>query len=399
MSRAAKTWTSVAAVLAIVAAAVGIQYTRSGWPGSVAYADPAETKGAASHAGPDPRAAHGKAGATPAGYAPVTIDKDRAATLHLTTDVVDEREFTRNIRTVGTVVVDETRTAHVHVKVRGWIDGIFVNFVGKKVTSGEPLCAIYSQDVYSAEIEFLSVLDHAGSRPKPDPLLDAARRRLSLWDVPKREVERLERTREASRTYPLLAPRSGTVVAKEALQGMYVDPSVELYTLSDLSRVWVLADIYETDVPYVHAGDKAKLAIEGRESPIDATLSFLYPTIDEASRTRKVRFALENASGRLLPGGFVKVTMQVPLGKGLSVPENAIIRTGARSIAFVAHGGDKGEQRFEPREVTIGPLVGDRYRVDKGLQAGERVATGAQFLLDSESRLRATSAPGGAHAH
>jgi membrane fusion protein, copper/silver efflux system len=396
MSRAAKTWTSVAAALAIVVLAAGLQYFRTGWPFSLAHAQAAEP---ASHAGHDPHAGHGKAGATPAGYAPVTIDSDRAAALQLTIAPVDEREFTRTIRTVGTIVVDETRTAHVHVKVRGWIDGIFVNFVGKKVATGEPLCAIYSQDVYSAEIEFLSVLDRAGTRPKPDPLLDAARQRLSLWDVPKREVERLERTRQASRTFPLLAPRAGTVVAKEALQGMYVDPSVELYTLSDLSRVWVLADVYETDVPYVHIGDKAQLAIEGREAPLDATVSFLYPTIDEASRTRKVRFALENPNGRLLPGAFVTVTMQVPLGKGLSVPESAVIRTGTRAIVFVAHGTTDKGVHFEPREITIGPLVGDRYRVDRGLQAGEQVATGAQFLLDSESRLRATSAPGAAHVH
>jgi Cu(I)/Ag(I) efflux system membrane fusion protein len=373
MSSAAKTWSAIVATIAC---------------GAVAAAQAIE-----------PHAGHDHGTATPPGYAPVTIDASRAATLQLTTAPVDEREFTRNVRTVGTVVVDETRTAHVHVKVRGWIDGIFVNFVGKKVAPGEPLCAIYSQDVYSAEIEFLSVLGRAGTRPQPDPLLAAARQRLALWDVPKREVERLEQTREANRTFPLLAPRAGTVVAKEALQGMYVDPSVELYMLSDLSRVWVLADVYETDVPYVRLGDKAQLAIEGREAPLTATISFLYPTIDEASRTRKVRFALENPNGRLLPGAFVTVTMQVPLGTGLSVPESAVIRTGTRSIVFVAHGAGAEGLHFEPREITLGPLVGDRYRVDSGLHTGEEVATGAQFLLDSESRLRATSGPGGGHVH
>jgi Cu(I)/Ag(I) efflux system membrane fusion protein len=386
MTRAAKRLISIATAVATVIGTGGIRRAHGDDPH-------------AGHPAADAHAGHAHAGgaATPPGYAPVTIDPARAAALQLTTDVVDEREFTRTIRTVGTIVVDETRTAHVHVKVRGWIDNIIVNFVGRKVSAGEPLCAIYSQDVYSAEIEFLSVLDRAGSRPSPDPLLDAARRRLSLWDVPAREVERLEKTRQANRTFPLLAPRAGTVVAKEALQGMYVDPSVELYTLSDLSRVWVLADIYETDVAYVHGGDKAQLAIEGRESPLDATVSFLYPTIDEPSRTRKVRFVLENPNGRLLPGAFVTVTMPVPLGRGLSIPESAVIRTGTRAIVFVAHGDQT--THLEPREVTLGPLVGDRYRVAGGVHAGERVATGAQFLLDSESRLRATSAPGGGHVH
>ena len=186
-------------------------------------------------------------------------------------------------------------------------------------------------------------------------------------------------------------------MAKQALQGMAVDPAVELYTLSDLSTVWVLADVYETDVPYVHIGDKAQLAIEGRQASLDASVSFLSPTIDEPSRTRKVRFILPNSQGLLLPGAFVNVTMEAPLGEGLAVPESAVIRTGARSIVFVVHG--EGTVHIEPREVTLGPLVGDRYRIERGLKAMEKVATGAQFLLDSESRLRATSAPGGGHAH
>jgi Cu(I)/Ag(I) efflux system membrane fusion protein len=393
----------VGAVVVAGIGILGIEYARHSWPFAVHSARGDET-----HAGhgpanqPDPHAGHaghaqpGK-GAAPAGYAPVTVDPSRAAALGLTTDVVDERDFTRTIRTVGTVVVDETRTAHVHVKIRGWINDILVDFVGRQVGAGDPLCTIYSQDVYSAEVEFLSVLDRAASRPAPDPLLDAARRRLSLWDVPRREVERLEKTREASRTYPLLAPRAGTVVAKEALHGMYVDPSVELYTLSDLSRVWVLADIYDSDVPYVRLGAHAQLLVQGREAPVDATVSFLSPTIDEPSRTRKVRFSLDNPKGRLLPGAFVTVAMDIPLGKGVSVPENAVIRTGTRAIVFVAH--DDQATHLEPREVVLGPLVGDRYRIDGGVKAGDRVATGAQFLLDSESRLRATSAPGGGHVH
>jgi membrane fusion protein, copper/silver efflux system len=396
MTRARKTWISIATAATVFVTLGGIQYARERWPFSVPDARAAETKNAAAHTAHDPHAGHTpRDGGAPAGYAPLTIDTQQAAALHLTTAMVDERDFTRAIRTVGSVVPDETRTEHVHVKVRGWIDAIFVNFVGQKVKSGDPLCAIYSQDVYSAELELVSVLDRAGSRPAPDPLLEAARRRLSLWDVPKHEVDRLERTRKANRAFKLLAPRAGTVVAKEALEGMYVDPSVELYTLSDLSRVWVLADVYESDVPYVRVGDTAQLVIEGRELPVKATISFLHPTIDEPSRTRKVRFVLQNPEGRLLPGAFVTVKMEAPLGKGLSVPESSVIRTGTRSIVFVVHEGT----HIEPREVTLGPLVGDRYRVDRGLNAGDQVATGAQFLLDSESRLRATSAPGGGHVH
>lgn len=401
MTATGKTWIAILGVIGVVGAAAGVQYARKSWPFSSAEESVAESHapshagGHESHAGgQQSHAGHAQA---PTGYSPLTIESAQAAALHLSTAPVDEREFTRTIRTVGTIVLDETRTAHVHVKVRGWIDRIFINFVGQKVRAGEPLCAIYSQDIYSAELEYLSILEGASTRPASDPLLTAARRRLSLWDVPKGEIERLEKTRQVNRTFPLLAPRAGTVVAKQALQGMVVDPSVELYTLSDLSSVWVLADVYETDVPYVHVGDKAQLAVEGRQGSLDASVSFLSPTIDEPSRTRKVRFVLPNPQGLLLPGAFVNVMMEAPLDKGLSVAESAVIRTGARSIVFVVHG--EGTVHIEPREVTLGPLVGDRYRVERGLQAGEKVATGAQFLLDSESRLRATSAPGGGHVH
>ena len=394
MTATGKTWIAILGVIGVVGGAAGVQYARKSWPFSSAGESAAGSNAPSHPGGHESHAGHAQA---PAGYSPLTIEPAQAEALHLSTAAVDEREFTRTIRTVGTVVLDETRTAHVHVKVRGWIDRIFVNFVGQKVRAGEPLCAIYSQDIYSAELEYLSILEGASPRQASDPLLAAARRRLSLWDVPKAEIERLEKTRQVNRTFPLLAPRDGTVLAKAALQGMYVDPSAELYTLSDLSSVWVLADVYEADVPYVHLGDKALLAVEGREAPLDATASFLYPTIDEASRTRKVRFVLPNPNGRLLPGAFVAVTMEALLGKGMSVPESAVIRTGARSIVFVVHG--EGAVHIEPRELTLGPLIGDRYRVDRGLQAGEKVATGAQFLLDSESRLRATSAPGGGHVH
>ncbi|MBL9006227.1 MAG: efflux RND transporter periplasmic adaptor subunit [Myxococcales bacterium] len=401
MTAMAKTWIVILGVIGVVGAGASVQYARKGWPFSSAgeraagSRAPSHTEGHEPQAGGHPsHAGHTQA---PTGYAPITIEPAQAAALHLSTALVEEREFTRTIRTVGTIVLDETRTAHVHVKVRGWIDRIFINFVGQKVRAGEPLCSIYSQDIYSAELEYLSILEGASTRPESDPLLTAARRRLSLWDVPKTEIERLEKTRQVNRTFPLLAPRAGTVVAKQALQGMAVDPAVELYTLSDLSTVWVLADVYETDVPYVHIGDKAQLAIEGRQASLDASVSFLSPTIDEPSRTRKVRFILPNSQGLLLPGAFVNVTMEAPLGEGLAVPESAVIRTGARSIVFVVHG--EGTVHIEPREVTLGPLVGDRYRIERGLKAMEKVATGAQFLLDSESRLRATSAPGGGHAH
>jgi membrane fusion protein, copper/silver efflux system len=357
---------------------------------------------------------HGTAdAASPAGYAPVILDATQAAAIGLRVVPVEERHFQRTVRTIGVVTLDETRTSHVHAKVRGWIDGIHVDFVGKKVSAGQPLASIYSQDVHAAEIEFLTVLDRVRGRSTApagefaqaearaqEQLLTAARRRLSLWDVPKSEIDRLERTHEAARTFPLLAPRAGVVVDKQALDGMYVDPSVELYTVSDLSKVWVLADVFEADVPFVHVGDAARLDVEGTSGSIEAKVAFLPPTIDETTRTLKVRFELKNPDGKLRPGSFVTVAIDLGLAHGLAVPESAVIRTGTRNVVFVVHGGDDDAKHLEPREVKLGPLVSGFYRVETGVTTNERVAVSAQFLLDSESRLRATGGGGGAgHGH
>jgi Cu(I)/Ag(I) efflux system membrane fusion protein len=341
----------------------------------------------AEHAGHETHEGHGEA---PAGFAPVTIDPAQAEAIGLASSVVEQRELTRTVRTVGVVGFDETRTTHVHAKVRGWIDTIQANFIGRSVQAGQQLLTIYSQDVFAAESELVGLLD----RPAGDPLLAAARRRLALWDVPTTEIGRLEKTREPARTFPLLAPRSGVIVAKAAIEGAFVDPSTELYTLSDLSKLWVLVDLYERDAPYVHVADHAQLTIEGQGAPLDATVAFLSPTIDEATRTVKARFVVANKGGQLRPGAFASAEMTLAMGSGLVVPESAVIRTGTRSIVFVVHDG-----HIQPREVTLGPSAGNVYRVEAGLAAGDRVATGAQFLLDSESRLRASSGGGGGHVH
>jgi membrane fusion protein, copper/silver efflux system len=304
------------------------------------------------------------------------------------------------------VTLDETRTSHVHSKVRGWIERVTADFIGKHVAEGTPLCTLYSQEVYGAQLEFLSVLEQTSGRPAAsgpfaeaersatEKLIAAARRRLTLWDVPASEVERLERTREPRRTFALVAPRPGIVVSKQALPGMFIDPGTELYVISDVSRLWVLADIYGADVPWVTLGTPASLRIEGLEStPREAKVSFLPPTIEESTRTLKVRFQVDNKDSKLRPGAFATIEMSIDLGESLSIPESAVIHAGDRAIAFVVDGA-----RVMPRSVELGPIVDGYYRVVAGVAAGEAVAVGAQFLIDSESRLRATSNPGAAHA-
>ena len=378
---------AAAAAVAVLLGLTVTQYVRTSWPFSEPPSAPAPAAGHAGHEGQAGHAAHGDA---PPGYVAITVDPAQAEAIGLASAPVEQRELTRTVRTVGVVGFDETRTTHVHAKVRGWIDTIQANFVGRAVRAGQPLCSIYSQEVFAAESELVALLD----RPAGDPLLAAARRRLALWDVPKAEVARLEASREPNRTFSLLAPRSGVIVAKSAIEGTFVDPSTELYTLSDLSRLWALVDLYERDASYVHVGDHARLTIEGQAAPIDATVDFLAPTIDEATRALKARFVIDNRGGRLRPGAFVSAELTLALGAGLTIPESAVIRTGTRSIVFLVHG-----DHLQPREVTLGPASGDLYRVESGLVAGDRVAIGAQFLLDSESRLRASSSPGGGHVH
>lgn len=391
------------ALLLLLVAACAKDHPRSDpTPGHQAHGAPS----AASSTAMD----HAQMAGMPAGYAAIHLEAERAKAMGLASVPVGHQTFTKTLRTVGVVALDETRSAHVHPKVRGWIDGLRVNYVGQTIRPGEVLCSIYSQEVYSAELEYLAVADSLARRPAPSGefaqaeqnaqqhLLEAAKRRLLLWDVPASEVARLSATREPRRTFPLLAPRGGVVVAKQAIEGMYVDASLELYTLSDLSRVWVLADVYEADVPFVRVGDVATLRVEGAPQSLDSPVTFLAPTIDEATRTLKARFELDNEDRRFKPGAFVSIEMKLSMGHGLALPESSVIRTGARAIVFVVTEHEGGAQ-VEPREVTLGPLVGDMYRVDAGVEAGDRVATGAQFLLDSESRLRATSAPAGGHGH
>jgi Cu(I)/Ag(I) efflux system membrane fusion protein len=346
-------------------------------------------------------------GATvPAGYAAITVDPVRAAAIGLSTALVEQRAFRRSVRTTGMVALDETRTSHVHSKVRGWIEGVTANFVGKSIKAGAPLCTVYSQEVYAAQLEFLSVLDRTAAKPEAtgafadaersasQQLLSAARRRLSLWDVPEAQVARLEQTRHPERTFTLVAPRSGIVVSKQAVAGIFIDPGTELYVVSDVSRLWMLADVYAADAPWLRLGAPASLRVEGLETePMQATIGFLPPTIDEATRTLKVRFDLDNKVGRIRPGAFATVEMSVDLGSALAIPESSVIHAGERSIVFVVKGSEVG-----PRAVDLGPIADGYYRVLRGVESGEAVAVGAQFLIDSESRLRATSGRGAGHA-
>jgi Cu(I)/Ag(I) efflux system membrane fusion protein len=281
---------------------------------------------------------------------------------------------------------------HVALKFAGFIEQVFVDYVGKPVRAGEPLFSIYSPDVVSAEEEYLLALRTrdslgAGSAKAGEDLVAAARERLKLWDIPESEIRRLERTGKAQRTVTLYAPMSGVVTKKDVVMGHRVAVGDMPYEITDLSGVWVLADAYESDLGRVKLGTPATLTLQAfpnREFP--GKVVFIDPILDPKTRTAKVRLAFPNPTGELKPEMFGEVTLRTPARRGLSIPTDAIIDSGTRKVVFVA----LGEGKFRPREVKIGSSDADRSEVLQGLSAGDQVVTRANFLVDSESRLRAS---------
>ena len=339
------------------------------------------------------------------GYAPVVVDQGRQQLLGIRTVTLSKQKLAKTIRTVGLVETDETRTAHVHVKFEGFIEELYVNYIGKMVKKGQPLFKIYSRDLLAAEQEYLSsraALGHMPTSASIEParaatrdLVAASRRRLELFDVPASVLSQIERTGEAQRAITILSPLTGIVIEKEALQGIAVTPMMHLFVVADMSRVWVVADVYERDLSQVKIGQRAKLAIDafpGRA--FTGLVTFISPTLDDITRTAKVRFEFPNTDLLLKPRMYATVELAVDLGEGIVVPSDAVVDTGERKIVFVAHDGG----HFEPRALKLGMALDGAYQVLDGLTEGDSIASEGQFLLDSESRIRGASG-GGKPAH
>ena len=355
-------------------------------------------------AGPERGAAHDEP--VPSGHVPVELSPERVQLFGIRTERVTKEALTLQVRTVGIVRTDETRESHVHVKWVGWIQEFFVSYVGQQVEQGDRLFSVYSPDLVTAQQEFLIALARARAAESGRPeerepstaLLETARMKLRLFDVPDDAIARIEKERRILRTLSVRAPRSGTVIEKMAVPGMYVVPSMDLYTIADLSRVWVLADLYEYETPFARIGQAATFTPVGAgvlAPDLAATVAFVDPTVDRQTRTVKVRLELDNEGGRLRPGAYGTVRLQIPLEPALIAPADSVIDTGTRQIVFV----QVAEGRFEPRRVRLGARAGGRVQILEGLEDGEEVVTRAQFLLDSESRLRAASERGGESAH
>ncbi|MEI9941912.1 MAG: efflux RND transporter periplasmic adaptor subunit [Pseudomonadota bacterium] len=331
------------------------------------------------------------------GLATVDIDPARQQLIGLRTTEVSQGAVGGAWRTVGRVAIDETRVRHINLKVSGFVERIYVDFVGKRVGKGDPLFSIYSPELLSAQEEYSIALKTQGAASVPGfsstnaggALLAAARRKLALWDVPEAEIARIAKGGEPTKTLTLYSPLAGVVTRKDVVDGMKLDAGAMPYEIVDLSSVWVLADVYESELRFVSRNMPASLklnAFPNRE--FKGKVMFIDPLLDPQTRTVKVRLAFPNPDGELRPEMFGEVVLIGAPREGLSIPPDAVIDSGTEKLVFVAIGAGK----FQPRTVKLGESDGVGVEVLSGLTLGERVVTRANFLVDSESRLRASLA-------
>jgi len=328
-------------------------------------------------------------------HATVSLDEKGVRLAGIQTADAVKQKLDGDIRAVGLVKADEARMRHVHTKISGWIEKLYVNTTGQLVKAGQPLLTIYSPELLASQEEFLRARENAASfatssipevRKCGEDLLKAGKKRLELFDVPESFINEIEKTGTPRRTVTLLAPVSGFVTTKMAYEGQQIEPGMELFTITDLSKVWIEADFYEFESRFIRVGQKGVISLAynpGKE--MTGRISYVYPYLDPQSRTLRARFEFQNDDFSLKPEMYVNVSMKVAVPDSVVIPDSAVINTGLRQIVFVSSGGDF----FEPREVKTGYRSNGMAQVLSGVSAGEKVVVRANFLLDSESRLRA----------
>ncbi|HUP00502.1 MAG TPA: efflux RND transporter periplasmic adaptor subunit [Gemmatimonadota bacterium] len=335
----------------------------------------------------------GRAGTEMGDEGAVRLTADQIRDFGVTFGTAEVRALGKEIRAVGLVAFDETRMAYVAPKVGGYVERLYVDFTGQPVSRGQPLLEIYSPELVSAQEELLLArrLEEKIGESRVEgvaagsaDLLASAKRRLRYWDISEGQIERVLETGQVQKTLTLHAPVSGIVMEKDVFEGQAVQPGDNLYMIADLSQVWVEAELFEADAALISEGMPATIevaALPGRT--FSGTVEYVYPTLQEETRSMKARIALLNPGGRLKPGMYATVRFEKALGQVLAVPRSAVLRTGDEAIAFV----DMGGGRLMPHELTLG-MAGEEYvEVLEGLEPGMRVVTSAQFLLDSESNL------------
>lgn len=324
----------------------------------------------------------------------LTIAPERLQTIGVRFEEATRRSLARSIRTVGRVEIDERRLARVNIKFEGWIEDLRVSAIGDHVKKHQILFTIYSPDLVATQEEYLLALQgirDLGKSEFPEvargakDLLEATRRRFRLWDITEDHIQDLERTGEVLRTLPIHSPITGTVLKMEARAGTYVTPGTELYMIADLSQIWIMADIYEYELPVIRLHQQATVTLSyDPQTQLVGTVGFIYPTLDPQTRTAKVRFEVNNPQEKLKPGMYANVELTVPFGNQLAIPRDAVLETGERQVVFIHHGGGT----LEWRKVKLGVQAGEWVEVLEGVKEGDHIVTSANFLIDSESQLK-----------
>jgi len=321
--------------------------------------------------------------------ATISIDPVTIQNMGIRTDIVTNGPLRRVVRTVGTIDYNEPALTDVTTKFKGWIEKLYVDATGQLVMKGDPLFEIYSPELYSAQTEYLLAVGGAPATDVPgrDALLQSARLKLKFFDISDEQIAALEKTRQPKKTLRIVAPQDGFVIKKMVVEGQMVDSGMMIYRLADLGLVWVYAEVYEQDLPFIQLGQEALVTLSYlTDRQFRGRVTYVYPTVDEKTRTARVRMEFHNPGYLLKPGMFASVELRAELEPlALLVPNMAVLRSGEKNTVFVALDGGK----FDPRTVKLGPRAeGDMYQVLSGLKDGERVVTSGQFMLDSESQLR-----------
>jgi RND family efflux transporter MFP subunit len=343
------------------------------------------------------------AAVAPAGA--IRISPERQQLIGVKFATVEQGATSRSIRSVGKVTFDETRVAHVHTRIEGWIEKVFVDFTGDIVKAGQPMLTIYSPEMLASQQELL-LARRARDLMKANPLasaaehgeslFEAARRRLQLWDLSEDQIQQVLETGQPIRSITVRAPAAGFVTERKAFPNQKVTPDSDLYTITDLSRLWIMADVFESDITSIKVGDPAYVIFPNGGPPsIAARVNYIQPQVDPMTRTLKVRLDANNPGLRMKPDMFVNVEFGVVTAAQLTVPAEAILDTGDRQTVFV----DLGDGYLEPRQVVVGERLGDRVAITRGVAAGERVVSSGTFLVDSESQLKSAASGMGAPQH
>lgn len=335
----------------------------------------------------------------------VRIDPVMVQSIGVRTKIVERKPLAKTIRTVGRVDYDEKRVHHVNTKVEGWVDKLYVDTTGQKVKRDDYLLEIYSPKLVATQEEYLLArsfdMDSGGEegagvgaggnaagdyRRGGDSVLDLAKKRLQLWDVPAHQIKELEESGQVKRTLHIHSPASGVVVKKNVQKGMFVKPGMNLYTIADLSKVWVYADVFEYEMSWISVGQRAEMTLAAYPGRVfKGKISFINPFMEPKTRTVKVRLEFDNPGRKLKPDMYANVILTSRRGKPVVVvPSEAVLLSGERSVVIVS----RGKGKFTPREVTLGVEAGGLFEVISGLEEGEEIVTSAHFLIDSESRLK-----------